>query len=115
MILKQRTVEAVRDEIVAATEELRAVARLEQDKQRGHVADWLDEQFIGITNRRVMREAASNALDGLYYRGGMDAFHDVGTEASSQVVNRLYRSLRRARSWLLHTSRSTRAAPPARP
>lgn len=114
MMLKQRTVEAVRDGIVAATEELRAVARLEQDKQRDHVAGWLSGQFLGITDRRVLREAASSALDGLYYRGGMGSFHDVGTEASSLAVRRLYRALRRARSWLLYSSRSTRATPPAR-
>ena len=114
MMHKPRTVEAVRDEIVAATEELRAVARLEQDKQRDHVADWLDGQFTGITDRRVLREAASGALDGLYYRGGMGSFHDVGTEASALAVEKLYRALRRARSWLPYSSRSTRATPQGR-
>lgn len=107
MSRKQRTVEAVRDEILAATAELRAVARLEQDKQRNQVADWLDEQFICITDRRVLREAASSALESLYYRGGMGSFHDVGTEASSRAVNRLYLAIRRGRSWFLRSSRST--------
>jgi hypothetical protein len=115
MSRKQRTVEAVRDEIVSAAAELRAVARREQDKQRSQVADWLDEQFIGITDRRVLREAASNALDSLYYRGGMGSFHDVGTEASSQAVNRLYLAVRRGRSWFLRNSRSSRTTPPVRP
>lgn len=106
------TVEEVRDEIVAATAELRAVARSEHDTQRDHVADWLDGQFIGITDRRVLRQAASDALSSLY-RGGMGSFHDVGTEASSRAVRRLYLALRRARSWFLHPSRSTTpTAPP---
>ena len=106
MSRKPRTVEAVRDEIVAATSELRAVARSEQDKQRNHAADWLDREFIGITDRRVLRAAAGDALGSLY-RGGMGSFHDVGTEASSRAVKRLYLALRRARSWFLHNARST--------
>jgi len=101
---KPRTVEAVRDEVVAATAELREVARSERDKQRDHVADWLDGQFIGVTDRRVLRAAAADALSSLY-RGGMGSFQDVGTEASSRAVNRLYLALRRARSWFPRSSR----------
>ncbi|WP_336714008.1 hypothetical protein [Arthrobacter sp. USHLN218] len=114
MSCKKRTVEAVRDEIVAATADLRAVAREEQDKQRNQVADWLDGQFIGIADRRVLRKAASNALSGLY-RGGMGSFQDVGTEPSSKAVKRLYLALRRANSWFLHNPRSTRTTPTTRP
>lgn len=101
----QRTVGAVRDEILAATAEVRAVAQLEQDKPRAHAADWLEEKFTGIADRRALREAASDALSSLY-RGGMGSFQDVGTEASSRAVRRLYLALRRARSWFLRNSRS---------
>jgi len=114
MSRKPRTIETVRDEVVAATAELRAVARREQDKPRNQAADWLDGQFAGITDRRALREAASNALGSLY-RGGMGSFQDVGTEASSQAVKRLYRALRRARSWFLRSPRSPRTTPTARP
>lgn len=98
-----QTVETVRDEIIAAAAELRAVARSEQDKHRNQVAGWLDEQFAGVTDRPVLRGAASNA-HGSLYRGGMGSFRDVGTEASSRAVNRLYLALRRARSWFLRNS-----------
>lgn len=97
---KPRTVEAVRDEIISAVTEVRSVARSEQDNQRAQAANWLDEQFAGITNRRELRGADSYALGSLY-RGGMGSFQDVGTEASSRAVKRLYRALRRGRSWLL--------------
>jgi hypothetical protein len=102
MSRKQRTVGTVRDEIIAATAQLRAVARLEQDKQRSQVADWLDVQFVGVTDRRVLREAATEAL-GLY-RGGMGSFQDVGTEASWNAVKRLRLALQRGRSWFLCNS-----------
>jgi hypothetical protein len=68
MSRKQHDVEAIRDEILAAVAELRAVARAEQDKQRIEVADWLDEQFIGIADLRVLLEATRNALT--LYQGG---------------------------------------------
>jgi hypothetical protein len=102
MSRKPRTVEAVRDEIISAVTEVRSVARSEQDNQRAQAANWLDEQFAGITNRREreLRGAASYALGSLY-RGGMGSFQDVGTEASSRAVKRLYRALRRGRSWFL--------------
>ncbi len=54
---QQYSVEAIRDEIIAAAEELRAAARAEQDKQRIEVADWLDEQFIDIADRGILLEA----------------------------------------------------------
>lgn len=85
MSSKRRTVIAVRDEIISAVTEVHSVARSEQDKQRDHAADWLNQQFAGVTDRRVLRGAASDALGSLY-RGGIGSFQDVGTEASSQVV-----------------------------
>ena len=103
MSRKPRTVEAVRDEIISAVAEVRSVARLEQDNQRAHAADWLDEQFAGIANRRALRAAAADALGSLY-RGGMGSFQDVGTEASSRAVKRLYRAVRRGRSLFLRHS-----------
>jgi hypothetical protein len=91
MSRKQHDVEAIRDEILAAVAELRAVARAEQDKQRIEVADWLDEQFIGIADLRVLLEATRNALT--LYQGGMGSFQDVGTRASSHAVCRLNTAL----------------------
>ncbi|MHA7209558.1 DUF6966 domain-containing protein [Arthrobacter sp. MDT1-65] len=95
----QRTVEAARDEIIAATAELRAAAALGQDEQRAHVADWLDGLFANVTDRRGLREASAQGLT--LYRGGMGSFHDVGYEAAGNVVDRLRVALRRGRSWSL--------------
>jgi hypothetical protein len=89
----QHSVETIRDEIIAAAAELRAVARSEQDKQRIEVADWLDEQFIGVSDPHVLLEATRNALT--LYQGGMGSFQDVGTGASSHAVSRLRTALMR--------------------
>lgn len=102
MSREKRTVEAVRDEILAAVAELRAVALSEQDQQRTHVADRLDAQFTGVSDRRALREAARGALT--LYQGGSGSFRDVGSEASSHAVNRLHGALRRGRSWFLRNS-----------
>ncbi|ACL38943.1 hypothetical protein Achl_0948 [Pseudarthrobacter chlorophenolicus A6] len=91
MSRNQHNVEVFRDEIIAVAAELRAVARSEQDKQRIEVADWLDEQFIGISDPRVLREATRNALT--LFQGGMGSFQDVGTEASAHAVSRLRSAL----------------------
>lgn len=45
MSSKQRTVEAVRDEVIAAAAELRRVAQAEYDERLANLADWLDELF----------------------------------------------------------------------
>jgi hypothetical protein len=95
MSFKRNTVEAVMDEILAALEEVRTVARSEQDAQRKHAADWLGEQFADVTDRRGLREAASN---GLRLYGGMGSFADVGTAESAQAVDRLGAALRHGRS-----------------
>lgn len=42
---KGTAVESVRTEIIAAIEEVRTVARAEQDESREMTADWLDAQF----------------------------------------------------------------------
>jgi hypothetical protein len=91
MSREQRNVEAIRDEIIAAAADLRAVARSEQDHQRNHAADWLDGLFIGITGSRALHEATRTALP--LYQGGMGSFQDVGTEESSQAVSRLRAAL----------------------
>ena len=91
MSRNQHNVEVFRDEIIAAAAELRAVARAEQDKQRIEVADWLDEQFIGISDPRDLLEATRNALT--LYQGGMGSFQDVGNGASSHAVSRLRSAL----------------------
>ena len=88
---QQHSVEAIRDEIIAAAAELRAVARAEQDKQRTEVADWLDEQFIDIADPGVLLEATRGALT--LYQGGMGSFKDVGTAASDHAVSRLRSAL----------------------
>jgi hypothetical protein len=95
MGFKRNTVEVVRDEILAAIEEVRTVARSEHDAQRKQAADWLGEQFTGVTDRGGLREAASN---GLRLYGGMGSFADVGTAESAQAVDRLGTALRRGRS-----------------
>ena len=73
---QQHSVEAVRDEIIAAASELRGVSRAEQDMQRIKVADWLDKQFIDIADSSVLLEATRGALN--LYQGGMGSFQDVG-------------------------------------
>ena len=93
MSRENHTVEAARDEIIAAVAELRAVAGAEQDKQRLEVADWLDEQFVGIADPRDLLEATREALT--LYQGGMGSFQDAGTAASSQVAGRLRTALLR--------------------
>jgi hypothetical protein len=91
MSRKQHNVEAIRDEVIAAVAELRAVACAEQDKHRIEVADWLDEQFMDLADPRALLEATRNALT--LYQGGMGSFQDVGTGASSQAVSRLRTAL----------------------
>jgi hypothetical protein len=95
MSFKRHTVEAVKDEILAAIEQVRAVARSEHDGQRKLAADWLGEQFTDVTDRRGLREAASN---GLRLYGGMGSFADVGTAESAEAANRLGAALRCGRS-----------------
>jgi hypothetical protein len=92
---KRRTVEAVKAEILAAIEQVRTVARAEQDEQRKHAADWLGEQFTDVADRSGLREAASN---GLRLYGGMGSFADVGTAESAQAVDSLGAALRCGRS-----------------
>lgn len=91
MSRNQHNVEVIRDEVIAAVAELRAVARAEHDKPRQEVADWIEEQFIGIADPRVLLDATRNALT--LYQGGMGSFQDVGTEASSHAVSRLRTAL----------------------
>ncbi len=86
-------VKAIRDEIIAASAELRAVARTEEDEHRIQVANWLDDQFIDVTDRQALFEATRDAL--ALYRGGMGSFQDAGTAESSQAVNRLRAALMR--------------------
>jgi hypothetical protein len=93
---KQDTIESVQAEIIAAIAQVRAVARAEQDEQRSHAADWLDELFINIMGEHRLREAAAEALT-LY--GGMASFSDAGTAESSFAVEQLGIVLRRARTW----------------
>lgn len=88
---QQHSVEAIRDEIIAAAAELRAVARAEQDKQRIEAVDWLDEQFTDIADPGVLLEATRDALT--LYQGGMGSFQDVGTAASAHAVSRLRSAL----------------------
>lgn len=91
-----KTLEVVRDEVSSAIAEVRTVARSEHDEQRNRTADWLDEQFVDVTDGRGLREAAANALN-LY--GGAGSFSDVGTAESHHAVTQLAVALRRARSW----------------
>ncbi|MBG6189088.1 hypothetical protein IWX64_000008 [Arthrobacter sp. CAN_A212] len=97
-----RTVQAVRDEIIAAIAEVRAAALLGQDEQRAHTADWLDRQFADVTDRRGLREASDQALT--LYRGGTGSFRIVGYETARHAVDRLHAALRRGRSWFLRGS-----------
>ncbi|WP_434995106.1 hypothetical protein [Arthrobacter sp. Ld5] len=97
-----RTVEAVRDEIIAAIAEVRAAALLGQDEQRAHTADRLDGLFANVTDRRGLREASARALS--FYRGGAGSFRDVGYAAAGHAVDRLHAALRRGRSWFLRNS-----------
>lgn len=98
MTSERWSVEDVRNEILAAVAEVRSVARDEDDEHRQHTANWLEEQFGGVTEPRELREASARAL-GLY--GGMGSFSDVGTEKSHQAVRRLADALHRGRSWFL--------------
>ena len=61
MISRQRTVDAARDEILAAIDELRTVSMADRDEQRRHVAEQLHALFVGITEKRTLREAARGA------------------------------------------------------
>ncbi len=99
MISRQRTVDAARDEILAAIDELRTVSMADRDEQRRHVAEQLHALFVGITEKRALREAARGAL-GLY-RGGMGSFQDVGYPDMIHAVDRLRLALRRGRSRFL--------------
>ncbi|POH61163.1 hypothetical protein [Arthrobacter glacialis] len=92
---KHSSVNEVRDDILVAIAEVRTVARSEHDEQRNSTADWLDGQFIDVTDARTLRAAASNALT-LY--AGMGSFADVGTAASAHAVDQLADALRHART-----------------
>ncbi len=94
MSRNQNNVEVIRDEIIAAAAELRGVALAEQDKPRQEVADWIEEQFIGIADPRLLLEVTRNALT--FYQGGMGSFQDVDTGAASHAVNRLRTALTHA-------------------
>jgi hypothetical protein len=109
MSSKQRTVEAVRDEIIAASAELRTVAQSEHDEARAHVADWLDGRFAGVTDEQDLHEASAEALT--MYRGGMGSFQDVGSAASSHVVRGLRAALEHGRT--LGAEPVTSEMPPA--
>jgi hypothetical protein len=58
---RPKTVEAVRNGIVSAIAEVRAVARAENDESRQMTADYLDSQFAGVTDARTLRAASANA------------------------------------------------------
>ncbi|WP_104044041.1 hypothetical protein [Arthrobacter sp. ZGTC412] len=98
MTNQPKTVEAVRDEIISAIAEVRAVARSEHDEQRNRTADWLDALFVGVTDAGALRAAAADALS-LY--GGNGSFSDVGTAESHHAVTQLGTALRRGRSWFM--------------
>lgn len=93
---KQDSVEAVLKEILAAIDMVRTVAQSEQDKARNHAADWLDEQFSGVTDGQALCEASAEGLR--LYRGGTGSFQDVGTAASADAVARLHSALKRGRT-----------------
>lgn len=101
MTSERWTVGFIRDEILSAIAEVRAVALSETDDQRSHAADWLEEQFLGVTDSRGLRGAAAKAFT-LY--SGMGSFSDVGTAQSAHAIDRLAKSLRRGRSWFLRNS-----------
>jgi hypothetical protein len=90
------SVEAVRDEIIAATAELRRVAQAEHDERSASVADWLDGRFAGVTDEHSLHEASAEALT--LYRGGMGSFQDVGSAASAHVVGELCVALEHGRT-----------------
>lgn len=92
---KSSTVDVVRNDILAAIAEVRTVARSEHDVRRNSTADWLDEQFIDVTDAHALRAAAANALT-LY--AGMGSFADVGTAASAHAVEKLSGALRYGRT-----------------
>lgn len=74
------TVESVRAEIISAIAEVRTVAQAEHDESRQMTADWLDAQFVDVTDARALRGSAAEALS-LY--GGNGSFSDVWTAESA--------------------------------
>lgn len=91
----QRTVNAVRAEITSAIAEVRSVAQLEHDAQRQRTADWLDKQFMDVTDAHTLRSAAADALS---FYGGNGSFSDVGTAESAHAIDQLAIALRRGRT-----------------
>ena len=91
----RRAVEPVREEILSAVAEVRAVACAENDESRTRTADWLDWLFVNVADARSLREAAASAL-ALY--GGAGSFSDVGTAESHHAITNLAVALRRVRS-----------------
>lgn len=92
---ERQSLEPVRDDIIAAIADLRAVARIEHDERRNHVADWLDGLFADVMDANGLRKAAAEALT-LY--GGAGSFADVGSTESARVVDKLAGTLERGRS-----------------
>jgi hypothetical protein len=76
-------VNVVGKDILAAIAEVRTVARSEHDELRNSTADWLDEQFVDVTDAHDLRLAAADALT-LY--AGMVSLAEVGTAASAHTV-----------------------------
>lgn len=103
MRTSRRDYDAVKNEIVGAIAEVRAVAKSEGDGARVSASDWLEELFVEVDDRRGLREASARGLT--LYRGGMGSFQDVHSAASSGAVDRLRIALRRGRSWLLRGRR----------
>jgi hypothetical protein len=56
------SVEAVRDDIIAAVAEVRAVAKAEHDERRNHTADWLDGLFGCPLNAEDLRPRQRHSL-----------------------------------------------------
>jgi hypothetical protein len=98
---RPKTAEAVRDEIISAIAEVRAVARAEHNEARNKTADWLDGLFVGATDAGNLREASARALT-LY--GGAGSFADVGTAESGHAVDKLAGALESGRSWFLRNA-----------
>ncbi|WP_457950042.1 hypothetical protein ACTAQI_05300 [Pseudarthrobacter sp. alpha12b] len=92
---REGTVEAIRDDIIAAIAALCTVARAENDEPRLMTADYLQSQFTGVTDARTLRAAAAGALS-LY--GGNGSFPDVGTAELYRAVNNLRTALQRGRT-----------------
>ena len=85
-------------EVRAAIHEVREAADTDHDAGRRHTAGWLDGVFADVRTRAELRAAAKRAL-GLW--GGMGSFADANTPASGHAIDRLGRSLTRARSWFI--------------